>query len=54
MNRFVLGAAIVAAGFAVPAEAAVKSGLQVGDSAGVFHVLDVTGPKKGQGKHCYR
>ena len=28
MNRFVLGAAIVAAGFAVPADAAVKSGLK--------------------------
>ena len=53
MNRFVLGAAIVAAGFAVPADAAVKSGLEVGDHAGVFHVLDVTGPAKGK-KLCYR
>ena len=41
--------------FAVSATAAddVKSGLEVGESAGVFHVKDVTGPNKGK-SHCYR
>jgi len=31
----------------------LKSGLQVGDSAGAFNVKDVTGPNKGKSL-CYR
>ena len=35
------------------ASAEVKSGLQVGDSAGAFQVKDITGPRKGTSL-CYR
>ena len=53
MNRLIASAVglIVLTGVALGAE--VKSGLQVGDSAGVFHIKDVTGPNKGK-SHCYR
>ena len=33
--------------------AEIKSGLQVGDSAGAFNVKDCTGPAKGKSL-CYR
>ena len=41
------------AGGLMAGEKALKSGLQPGDSAGAFNVLDITGPKKGT-KLCYR
>jgi hypothetical protein len=43
---------LVAAGAAMAAEE-LKSGLQVGDSAGFFNVRDITGPNKGSSL-CYR
>ena len=42
---------IVAA--SVSAADSVKSGLEVGESAGVCHIKDATGPNKGK-SHCYR
>ena len=32
----------------------LKSGLQVGDSAGAFQVKDCTGPNKDKSSLCYR
>lgn len=53
-NVLVPTAALLVAGFAVSANAAdLKSGLQVGDSAGAFNVKDCTGPAKGKSL-CYR
>lgn len=43
---------VAACGLAVAADD-FKSGLQVGDAAGVFHVRDVTGPAK-PNSLCYR
>jgi len=43
--------AVIVAGTVVAAD--LKSGLQVGDSAGAFNVKDVTGPNKGKSL-CYR
>ena len=46
--------ALVAASFTAVASAEdLESGLQVGESAGAFNVLDVTGPNAGR-KLCYR
>ena len=55
MNRFLTASATatLALMMATPGMADVKSGLQIGDSAGVYHVQDCTGPAKGQ-KICYR
>ena len=50
---FALVVAGIAMSLAVPALAAVKSGLEEGASPPPFHVLDVTGPSKGK-KLCYR
>ena len=50
---FVLAIAGIAASIAVPSMAAVKSGLAEGASPAPFHVMDVTGPAKGE-KLCYR
>ena len=47
-------ALVVAALISAPTMAEeVKSGLQVGDSAGAFNVKDCTGPNKGKSL-CYR
>jgi hypothetical protein len=43
--------ALAIAGAVVAGE--LKSGLQVGDSAGAFNVKDITGPNKGKSL-CYR
>ncbi len=43
--------AVVVAGTVVAAD--LKSGLQVGESAGAFNSKDVTGPNKGKSL-CYR
>jgi hypothetical protein len=52
MKRYLVPIAVVAAcASAVAAE--LKSGLQVGESAGYFEVHDVTGPKAGNDL-CYR
>lgn len=54
MQRTMLGTialAVVVAGTVVAAD--LKSGLQVGESAGAFNVKDVTGPSKGKSL-CYR
>lgn len=55
MRGLVLGlsAAVVLGIGAGAAFAEVKSGLQVGDRAGAFNVLDVTGPSAGESL-CYR
>ncbi len=58
MNRFLASAAVLAmisaaTVFAAEKEKALKSGLQVGDSAGAFNVKDCTGPAKGTSL-CYR
>ena len=42
---------VATAGLLVAAE--LESGLQPGDSAGAYNVLDVTGPNKGKSL-CYR
>jgi hypothetical protein len=47
-------AALLAAFCVAPADAAeLKSGLQVGASAGAFNVKDITGPNKDKSL-CYR
>ena len=46
-------AALVVMSLSAMASADVKSGLQVGDSAGAFQVKDITGPRKGTSL-CYR
>ncbi len=53
MNRLIASAVglLVISSIALGAE--IKSGLQVGDSVGVFHVKDASGPQKGK-SHCYR
>ncbi len=48
-----LSAAFIVATGGVFAGDKVKSGLQPGDAAGAFNILDVTGPNKGI-KLCYR
>ena len=48
-----LSAAFIVATAGVFAGDKVKSGLQLGDAAGAFNILDVTGPNKGK-KLCYR
>ena len=55
MRGLVLGlsAALVVGIGADASIAGVKSGLQVGDRAGAFNVLDVTGPSAGESL-CYR
>lgn len=55
MRRLMLlsSAAFIVATAGVFAAEKVKSGLQPGDAAGAFNVLDVTGPNKGK-KLCYR
>lgn len=55
MRNFMIPSALVVAGLlAAPAMGEeVKSGLQVGDSAGAFNVKDCTGPNKGKSL-CYR
>ena len=54
MNRLAVTAAalLVFSAGSLPADE-LKSGLQPGDSAGAFQVLDCTGPAKG-GSLCYR
>jgi hypothetical protein len=52
MKRFFVPIAVMAACAAAVA-ADLKSGLQVGESAGYFQVHDVTGPKAGNDL-CYR
>ena len=46
-------AALLVASAGLVAAAAVESGLQPGDNAGAYNVLDVTGPNKGKSL-CYR
>ncbi len=54
MRRLTLfSAAFIVATSGVFAGEKVKSGLQLGESAGAFNVLDITGPNKGK-KLCYR
>lgn len=55
MRRTTVAAAglLVALGSAMAFAADLKSGLQVGDSAGAFNVKDITGPRKGRSL-CYR
>ena len=43
--------ALAACGVAAAAE--LQSGLEVGESAGPFNVIDITGPNKGKSL-CYR
>ena len=53
-NIMIPSALVVAALMSAPTMAEeVKSGLQVGDSAGAFNVKDCTGPNKGKSL-CYR
>ena len=52
MKRFLVPLVVVAACAAASA-GDLKSGLQVGESAGYFQVHDVTGPKAGSDL-CYR
>jgi hypothetical protein len=52
MKLFLVPVVVLAAG-AAAAAADLKSGLQVGESAGYFQVHDVTGPKAGSDL-CYR
>ena len=52
MKRYLMPIAVLAACAAAVA-ADLKSGLQVGESAGYFEVHDVTGPKAGNDL-CYR
>ena len=52
MKRYLMPIAVMAACAAAVA-ADLKSGLQVGESAGYFQVHDVTGPKAGNDL-CYR
>ena len=53
-NIMIPSALVVAALMSAPTMAEeVKSGLQVGDSAGAFKVKDCTGPNKGKSL-CYR
>ena len=44
---------LTAAGLMASEKAKVQSGLQPGDMAGAFNVLDCTGPNKGK-TLCYR
>ena len=55
MKRFMLPsvALMITAFGAVAAADALQSGLQPGDAAGAFNVLDCTGPAKGK-TLCYR
>ena len=56
MRGFAFGlSSVLALGYLSVAVAGdgLKSGLQVGDSAPPFHVLDVTGPSAGT-KLCYK
>lgn len=54
MRRLIVSsAALLIATCGVIVAGELKSGLQVGDSAGAFNVLDCTGPKAGD-KLCYR
>ena len=55
MRSLVLATPVLVITLSVMAEekTALKSGLQPGDKAGAFHVLDSTGPAKGK-KLCYR
>lgn len=53
-NLLVPTAALLLAGMTASADAAdLKSGLQIGDSAGAFNVKDCTGPSEGKSL-CYR
>lgn len=54
MQRLLMSSAVVfAAAACVMAADGVKSGLQVGDSAGAFNVKDITGPNQPKSL-CYR
>jgi len=54
MRRLFLPAGVLLAALgSVGAAAKLKSGLQPGDKAGAYNVLDCTGPYKGK-KLCYR
>lgn len=54
MKRLLVpSAALLIATCGVIVAGELKSGLQVGDSAGAFNVLDCTGPNQGK-KLCYR
>ena len=54
MRRVCVSAVVAVATLAGIALAAdLKSGLQVGDSAGAFNVKDITGPNKDKSL-CYR
>ncbi len=53
MKRFFAPALALLIATASLMAAELKSGLQVGDAAGVFNVRDVTGPNKDKSL-CYR
>lgn len=53
MRRFCAPALALLLATASLMAAELKSGLQVGDAAGVFIVRDITGPKAGKSL-CYR
>ncbi len=56
MRSLLVSSAVVllaTAGVTLGADKKIKSGLQPGDSAGAFNVLDCSGPNKGK-KLCYR
>jgi len=53
MKRFFAPALVLLVATASLLAAELKSGLQVGDAAGVFNVRDITGPNKGT-TLCYR
>lgn len=53
MQKILWSSAVLLAASASMLTAGVKSGLQVGDKAGAYNVLDVSGPNEGD-KLCYR
>jgi hypothetical protein len=53
MKSFVVPIAFALTVGAVAVAAAIKSGLQIGDSAGAYNVKDCTGPNAGKSL-CYR
>ena len=53
MQRYLVPAVALCVMVGAAVAADLKSGLQIGDSAGAFNVKDITGPNKGKSL-CYR